>query len=383
MPTYTVILPTFQRNKSGLLAKAIRSVLAQSYGDFELLVVDDGSVDGSKETIEEFVSVDSRITHIRFEENQGLPALTSLQAFLGSSGKYLAWMFDDCVWEESFLEEMHAELEKRPDVAIAYADCSAHFEDIVRLSGGEFNPEAILSGNNHIPNIATVIRTELYGQIGWYDPRVALVRLNDWDFIYRATKFGVKFHHHPYILAHEFGADLGDSLGNVYGFNPDLVREITSCDRNVELLPKNAGSIDVLSLPAGLHLDEELLREYLRLLIEFAVRGWRTTYFDRISKATMFSDLGIPLSDISSQIRWWAAENSKQSMKTLQRNHDFIMNQQIEIDKKQAFIDATQRHIAQQDALISSLQDEIRGPKTRLKICIGKIFRSIKGFGDK
>lgn len=106
MPLVSVLLPTHARNKSGLLSKAISSVLAQDFSDFELFVIDDGSSDGSVETIQEFCNLDKRVRHIRFEENVGLPALTAAHALKQSSGKYIAWQFDDCTWMSNHLIDL-------------------------------------------------------------------------------------------------------------------------------------------------------------------------------------------------------------------------------------------------------------------------------------
>ena len=87
----SVLLPTYNRNDSGLLSNAINSVLSQDFSDLELLVCDDGSIDGSAETIRKFAEQDNRVKHIRFDENVGLPAYTTAVAFTQSIGQFIAW----------------------------------------------------------------------------------------------------------------------------------------------------------------------------------------------------------------------------------------------------------------------------------------------------
>src|SRR5512142_1153572 len=60
-PAVSVILPTYKRCLTGQLERAIRSVLAQRFTDFELLVMDDGSSDGSSELIESLRRLDPRV----------------------------------------------------------------------------------------------------------------------------------------------------------------------------------------------------------------------------------------------------------------------------------------------------------------------------------
>jgi cellulose synthase/poly-beta-1,6-N-acetylglucosamine synthase-like glycosyltransferase len=71
-PTVSVIIPTY--NRAHLVGRAIRSVLNQTFQDFEIIVVDDGSTDNTEEVVKGFN--DPRIRYIRHEENRGalLPA---------------------------------------------------------------------------------------------------------------------------------------------------------------------------------------------------------------------------------------------------------------------------------------------------------------------
>lgn len=134
MPFFSIILPTFRCNESGRLARAIKSVLTQTQSDFELFIVDDGSTDGLVDTIKSFQN-DPRVKHIRFEKNIGLPALTCVSAFLQSAGDFIAWMFDDCEWDVTYLAEMRTLIDANPTTSIAYAQCAAHYHSDVKIIG--------------------------------------------------------------------------------------------------------------------------------------------------------------------------------------------------------------------------------------------------------
>lgn len=71
MPLLTVIMPVYQVKP--YLASCIKSILAQSFGDFELILIDDGSTDGSEQICDVFAEKDSRIRVIH-QKNQGFPA---------------------------------------------------------------------------------------------------------------------------------------------------------------------------------------------------------------------------------------------------------------------------------------------------------------------
>src|SRR3954469_4147646 len=74
-PEVSVVLPTWRRNAGGLLRRALESVLSQSFTDLELIVVDDGSTEGSRETVLAAQAADPRIVYVRHDLNCGLPAV--------------------------------------------------------------------------------------------------------------------------------------------------------------------------------------------------------------------------------------------------------------------------------------------------------------------
>ena len=88
-PTFSVVIPTY--NRADLLPRAVGSVLGQTMGDFELLVVDDGSVDTTREVIEGFR--DSRVRYLR-QENAGAPSARNHGARL-ARGRYITFLDSD------------------------------------------------------------------------------------------------------------------------------------------------------------------------------------------------------------------------------------------------------------------------------------------------
>jgi len=106
-PTVSVIIPTY--NRAHLVGRAIQSVLNQTYQDFELIVVDDGSTDNTEEVVKGFN--DARIRYIRHDENKGLPAArnTGIEA---ARGEYIAFLDSDDEWLERKLEKQIALFEQ-------------------------------------------------------------------------------------------------------------------------------------------------------------------------------------------------------------------------------------------------------------------------------
>src|SRR5260221_13463342 len=116
MPKVTIIMPTF--NRAWIIERAIRSVLAQTFNDFELLVVDDGSTDDTQEKLQKIQAQDPRIKIIKLETNQGAPAARNA-AIAQAQGEIIAYLDSDNVWYPTNLEVMLEEL--TPTYMIVYS----------------------------------------------------------------------------------------------------------------------------------------------------------------------------------------------------------------------------------------------------------------------
>jgi glycosyltransferase involved in cell wall biosynthesis len=116
-PRFTVVLSAY--NEERLVGEAIGSVLAQTLSDFELIVVDDGSADGTAEVVRSFLT-DSRVRLIK-QENRGLAPSLNRAARAGDAPR-IALIDADDLWFPAFLEEMDTALEKTPGAGFAYTD---------------------------------------------------------------------------------------------------------------------------------------------------------------------------------------------------------------------------------------------------------------------
>jgi len=115
-PTFTIAMPAY--NSSRTIGAAIRSVLAQTRSDFELVVVDDGSSDDTTDQVARFE--DERVRLVR-QENSGPGAARNL-AIISGRGRYVSMLDSDDLWLPTYLESMAAVLDAHPDVGLAYTD---------------------------------------------------------------------------------------------------------------------------------------------------------------------------------------------------------------------------------------------------------------------
>ncbi|TJV40672.1 MAG: glycosyltransferase [Mesorhizobium sp.] len=184
VPKVTVILPTFAR-ANGPLQLSIESVLSQSYGDFELIVVDDGSRDGTADVLNQCQLADSRIIIHSYKYNSGLPALRVNQAALHGRGKYIAYQFDDDLWTGDSLKVRMEWLGRQSVPSVVYGSCDAYRatdegEIFQRVLGQEFNYSLLLHGN-YIANNSVIHHAALFERHGMYDPHLAARRFSDHD----------------------------------------------------------------------------------------------------------------------------------------------------------------------------------------------------------
>lgn len=113
MPHFSIIIPLY--NKAPYVRKTVESVLGQTFVDYELLIIDNGSNDGSSEIVAGFT--DSRIRIFRLEENVGVSNARNKGVSL-STAPYITFLDADDWWEPTFLEEMRGLIERHPDAGI-------------------------------------------------------------------------------------------------------------------------------------------------------------------------------------------------------------------------------------------------------------------------
>ncbi|MBD1834962.1 glycosyltransferase family 2 protein [Cyanobacteria bacterium FACHB-472] len=165
----SVIIPVYGVEK--YIAGTVQSVLDQTYKDFELLIIDDGSPDGSVEICQQFT--DSRITILR-QPNQGVCAARNT-GIRHAKGEYLAFLDGDDLWLPEKLEKHIEHLESSPNVGLSFSR-SAFIDEAGQPLGiyqmpklKEITPPLILCrnpiGNGSVP----VIRREVFEGIKFQD----------------------------------------------------------------------------------------------------------------------------------------------------------------------------------------------------------------------
>jgi len=182
----SVIIPAY--NASAYLGQAIESVLAQTYQNFEIIVVDDGSTDETPQIIERFGKAVQSI----HQSNQGLSGARNT-GIRNSNTEIIALLDADDLWEPEFLESMMDLLQKNPHAAGVYSGFQ-YIDATGRILGKPslkvVHPDdfyqSLLTGGNWLVPSAVVLRKSHVYEVGLFDEEIGPVADTDlWEKLSR------------------------------------------------------------------------------------------------------------------------------------------------------------------------------------------------------
>ena len=246
----SIVLPVY--NQGNFLSKAIEGALNQSYKNIELIIVNDGSTDNTKEVIEEYQEKDCRIKAIH-QENKKLPGALNA-GFKIAQGKYLTWTSADNIQLYKQIETLLDYLKRNPDKGMVFSDYQIICEkghllynsnfrtwnqskedtSIIRLPNTVTIKNFHESGDNFI-GASFLYRKEIADKVGEYDERFfGAEDLDYWLRMHKITEFG-----HIKDILYKYRVHAG-SLGSRYkefgilGINK-IVREKDKNKRNEKI----------------------------------------------------------------------------------------------------------------------------------------------------
>lgn len=173
----SVIIATY--NKSNLILRTIQSVINQTFQDFELIIVDDGSDDNTLEVIKKISVKDKRIKYI-YQKNQGYASALNNGISL-SNGKYIAILDDDDEWLPEKLEKQIQIFEKYPSVYLVSCWLFKISENNKRLfktySGLIENRKwcDFFKSNGILTSSSILFKKEIFDELGGFDSKLKLV----------------------------------------------------------------------------------------------------------------------------------------------------------------------------------------------------------------
>lgn len=176
----SIITPVW--NRPDLVVDAIKSVQAQTYKNWEMIITDDGSTDNTVEIIKKFAKKDKRIKILE-PGHQGVSGARN-SSIKEATGEWIAFLDSDNVWTPNFLSSMVGSLNKTKQRA-AYSAIRMDNNGQIRYRTTEYNPEILKTGN-FIDLNSIVVDRKIIDKIGGFDTE--LRRMVDYDLVIKISR---------------------------------------------------------------------------------------------------------------------------------------------------------------------------------------------------
>lgn len=201
-PIVSILVPVYNHEK--FIRETIESILSQTYHNWELLVVDDCSTDGSWDIMQEYAKKDSRVRVFRNEQNKGL--IPNWKFLIDTSrGEYISFLEGDDLYYRDNLEAKVRIFEKYPDLGMVYCNFNVIDEKggLITKNHHSFQKTRVyrnelvdsvdyLSSKYHLINSygQVMIRKSILEIVGYprtLDPSAKIFLPSDWDFNFRVS----------------------------------------------------------------------------------------------------------------------------------------------------------------------------------------------------
>ena len=193
MPKISVVMGIYNSNKKDMVQAAIDSILNQSYPDFEFIICDDGSRDGTFDLLKRIAKKDKRILLLQNAENEGL-AITLNKCLERAEGEFIARMDADDLSLPQRFEKQIQFMEDNPDCAMVGSNAilfDEHGDWGFRRKDREPDKKSFLFNNPFI-HPSLIIRKEVLQELDGYRTDKEAVRCEDYDLFMRLYGKGLK-----------------------------------------------------------------------------------------------------------------------------------------------------------------------------------------------
>ena len=188
----SVIIPTY--NRAAVLGRSIQSVLCQTFGDFELIVVDDGSQDNTRDVVNSYCG--ANIRYVRHVRNLG-PGPSRNTGINLAKGDYIAFQDSDDQWLPEKLEKQIRYLDSAPaDIGVVYScllrmngSAAVHIPPERKGTNGKMDGDIhrALCRGNFIATPSVLVKKECFSRAGFFDDHFH--QYEDWDMWIRISKY--------------------------------------------------------------------------------------------------------------------------------------------------------------------------------------------------
>lgn len=233
-------------NAERTIAESIKSVIDQSYKKWELIVVDDGSIDTTSEIVNDYRKKDDRIIIIELARNGGLSNARN-EGCKAARGSFIAFLDSDDLWNERKLEKQISFHLVNPDIEISHTDFHLfndhgflkrplkYFINLKKHKQGQLYPG--ICYKNPIGVLTVMVKRTLLNEVGFFD--TSLWTFEDQDLWVRIAKRGKTFGYIPTVLAYYRlvpGSITGKTAKYKHAYRKFMTKLLKSDSLNPDLL---------------------------------------------------------------------------------------------------------------------------------------------------
>lgn len=195
----SIIMPAY--NAEDYIGESIESVLNQTYTDWELIIINDGSTDSTLSVAKQYSKLDSRIKVI--DKVNGKQASARNAGLKNSTGDWIAFLDADDLWTANKLEKQINFAKNYSDIDVIYSGgWIFNLNDLENLTPyitqfGFFDSEEMYKlefSGNFVPVLSVIAKRSLLLKTGFQDEQVNIAGCEDWDYWLRIAKAGGRFY---------------------------------------------------------------------------------------------------------------------------------------------------------------------------------------------
>jgi glycosyltransferase involved in cell wall biosynthesis len=194
-PLISVVITTYNCEK--YIEETLNSAINQLYKNLEIIVVDDGSTDNTKDVISKYQHIDQRISFYIIE-HAGRPSVPRNYGIQKAKGEFIAFLDGDDIWIANKIETQIKKLIESPgsvliySMSVTFGDVnifSPFFEVLPLINRSSLTREELIKNGNCIPTSTVIVRTDRIKSIGGFDEDPKL-KIEDYDLWIRLGKLG-------------------------------------------------------------------------------------------------------------------------------------------------------------------------------------------------
>lgn len=275
MPKVSVVIPTY--NCAKFVKDAVESALGQTYKDYEIVVVDDGSVDGTKEILTPYMA--KNLINCVYQENKGHSCARNA-GIKHARGEFIAFLDADDIWLPDKLELQMPVFEISPKIGLVHSD-RYRFTD-----KGEFSPpyrenfsddtvqfhsgdifDALFCREIYISSSTVVIRRECIDNVGLFDENLTKSGFEDFDMWLRILKrYRAHYIHRPLSLFRDRPGSMSKNLAGMMKAHRYVIEKFSTQYKLPDNLTKRATLAMQKEFGLGRHAFPRHMKRIARII---------------------------------------------------------------------------------------------------------------------